>query len=243
MQERRSRERLKWKSLLKDAIVVAQMRIPSGWSASLTGDRFDFNFSRSGDALWFDPYLVRDRFLNAIETPQQALAFFRKFGPLDVQGATPGTDVPPGAAGAARSLSFAEVQEMQDLYKKALMDPKYFHTARNFDMTKQEGIQGWREFARMNLLRAPTLTIQLQAPPRPPFLLALSAYASQAIYTSIYLDMLSGLKSVRCAWCHKIARQNNQHFQRFCTKRCGSAYRKEKYLKSKEKSDGQTRKR
>jgi hypothetical protein len=146
----------------------------------------------------------------------------------------PGVDVPPGAGGIAPNLSFAALIEMQALYQRVLTNPKYWAGKRNFDMTTESGVAGSREILPLNLLRSPNVAIMAG---RPPYLLAESAYVSQAIYATIYLDWLSGLRSVKCPECHKVVRQRNQHFQRFCSTRCGNASRKKKYLKTKGKSD------
>lgn len=236
MQERRSRKTNNAQLLLlKNVAVVARLTVPSGWSVSLHGDDFNFAFNATGSPnLQFDPYLMREKFFG-IKTKKDALAFLKTFGPLEVQSGRPGIDVPPGAAGTAPRLAFADLLELQSFYRKVLTEPRYWANKRNFAEAESSGfsVNGFRAYARLNLLRSPNFTIGLS---RSHFFLSDSAFVLQAIYATVYLDWLSGLKSVNCPVCHKIVRQKTQHFQRFCSTRCGNLSRKQSYLKAKEKS-------
>jgi len=234
MKERRSKKRNKPQLLLKSILVIARLTVPSGWSVSLDGEAFNFAFKATGlPDLHFDPYLVREKFFE-IKTKRAARSFLKTFGPLDVQSGQPGIDVPPGGAGTAPRLTFAHLLELQSFYKKVLTEPKYWAKTCNFAEPESSGFSGngFRTYARLNLLRSPNFTIGLG---RSQFFLSDSAFVLQAIYATIYLDWLSGLKSVNCPMCHKIVRQKNQHFRRFCSTRCGNLSRKEN-LKAKEKS-------
>lgn len=233
MAERRSRRR-NTTLLLKQVLVIPRLIIPRGWSAAIVGQDFSFAFhgTRAGNQ-HLDPYEAREKFL-AIETPKQALSFFNRFGPFEVQSGMLGVDLPSGAAGVAPTLSFEALRTHQDLYQKALLNPKRWMTGnRNFDMTQETGVEGFRELVRLNFRRRPKLTIE---PGPPPSLLMESAHVSQAIYATIYLDWLRGLKSVKCSQCGKIARQGNRHFMRFCSVRCGNIYRKNDWNEKRQNS-------
>jgi hypothetical protein len=224
MKERRSEKR-KTDLVLKKVPVKAVLTIADGWTVTLHGERFKFSFTRrvipdpehagrtSAQSLHFDPYPMRERFL-AITKLEEAMGFFKKYGPLDVSDPRPMVEMAPGAAGVASDVSFESLIELQRLYAKALLSPKQKFTE-------------LREVLRLNLFRSPNFSIHLL---RQPVIVAESAYVSQAIYTTLYLDRLAGLKSVRCPECHRTVRQENQHFQRFCSAQCGRRARKKKFL-------------
>jgi hypothetical protein len=224
LKERRSVKR-KADLILKKVQVKAVLTIPDGWSVSLQDGRFKFSFTRRevpdpehpgrtrARPLHFDPYPMRERFLS-ITTPEEALSFFKKYGPLDVSDPRPMVEMAPGAAGTASDTTFESLLELQKLYEKALLNPKHKFTE-------------LRDIFRLNLFRSPDFAIHLL---RQPVIVAESAYVSHAIYTTLYLDRLAGLKSVRCPECHRTVRQESQHFQRFCGTRCGNKARKRKLL-------------
>lgn len=224
MKERRSRK-TNMELILKTVPVKAVLTIPDGWSVSLIGERFKFSFTRRevpdpehpgrtrARPLHFDPYPMRERFLS-ITKPEEALSFFKKYGPLDVSDPRPMVEMAPGAAGNASDVTFESLIELQKLYEKALLNPKHKFTE-------------LRDMFRLNHFQSPNFAIYLL---RQPMIVAESAYVSQAIYTTLYLDRLAGLKSVRCPECHRTVRQESQHFQRFCSTRCGNKARKRKHL-------------
>jgi endogenous inhibitor of DNA gyrase (YacG/DUF329 family) len=220
MKERRS-VKIKSELLLKNIPLVPRLTIPRGWSAVLEGEKFTFVFKGTKEAnLHHDPYTVRKNFL-AIKTPAQGLAFFRRYGPFDVRL---GSDFPPvGAQGAARQFSFEELQREQNFYRKVLSDPRYWQTL------ACGGMDATMDYFHLQALISPVIKIPLVT--RTPFLLMESVCVSQAIYATVYLDWIQNLKSIECAECGKIVRQNDQHFLRFCSIRCGNINRKRKYNK------------
>lgn len=203
----------------------AVLTVPDGWSVTHENGRFKFSFARKvvvdrkdpgkkrASTLHFDPYQMRARFL-AITTPEEAKSFFRRYGPLEVHDPHPMVEMAPGAAGVAPDVTFERIEELQALYKKALENPKHKFTE-------------LRDIFDLNLFRSPSFAIYLT---RVPVIVAESAYVSQALYSTLYIDRLAGLKSVRCPECHKTVRQRSQHFQRFCSETCGRKARKRRFL-------------
>lgn len=231
MKERRSTQKYLPQLVVKSGTpITARLRIPEGWSVSLNRETFSFALKATGRDLYSDPFEVRERFLE-IGTPKEALAFLKRFGPLDVESGTPGMDLPPGAGGKASPLSFADLLDVQKFYKKVLLEPKYWKNRRNFD-TGGTNLDGMRAYVRLNLLRSPIITISLKGAPS---FESVSGTVSQAIYTTIYIDWLNGIKSIHCPVCNRIVRPRSQHYQRFCSTRCGNVSRKAAYLRAKEK--------
>jgi hypothetical protein len=164
MKERRSWKINKHELVLKEAPVHAVMTIPAGWSVSLHGGvKFSFFFKRAVEEdpdnpgrtkakyLHFDPYVVRDKFIS-IDTPEKALEFFKRFGPLDVRDPRPMIEMVPGAAGIAPEITFGALLELRELYQKVLVNPKHKFT----DV---------REIFRLNAFQSPKIQIVLHRPP------------------------------------------------------------------------------
>jgi hypothetical protein len=251
VKERRSRKIVFPEITLKEVSVEAKLTIAAGWSVSTDGDVFSFSFQtkeeicdqgkRRARPLEFESYEVRRRFME-IEKPGEALSFFRTYGPLDVETVeikldetkpgrvalepNPSGIVAPGSAGIARDLSFAALLEQKARFAKAMTDPKSLPKSATTT-----------EFLRFNAFQSPAFEIVLG---RPPYLLTQSAFVSQAIYATIYLDVLMGLKSVHCLTCHSLVRQRNKHFLRFCSQRCGNLWRKKEFLERQEKKNAKT---
>ena len=143
-----------------------------------------------------DAFDVRNDFL-AIGTPDQALAFFRHYGPWQVK---------ERYAMEAAPFKWSQVQRMRGLFEQALL------VAHPSDLGDSE-IQGTMERFWM------WQNLAVELPYREP-LVAFSRCddIQTALRASVYLSRLAGLEWNRCAKtdCNKLFQRNSKREQLYC---------------------------
>jgi hypothetical protein len=178
---------------------------------------------------------VRDEFFS-VKTPDEAAAFFRKFGPFQrEEGASYRSSTE-----SAIKVQFAALLKYQEWWTEFIKTPS------------PECFTEWlgmHEFMVFQIAPKPNFTAEMGHVRKgstkypSPYLRQYSYDVATAIHNSIYIEKMAGLRGAICERCEKVFLSNSDRPRRFCTRKCAdsarqSAWRKDKRLRAKEENHG-----
>lgn len=214
--------------------VMARLRRTDSWEVTMrkVGKDLIFSANRStpGELEEITQSVVRDHFM-AVDSPDSALAFFKQHGPFQRQEGA--TDLSPTER--ALDVSFATLERHKDLWRSFISDP----VPECFQSPATQ-VTGMDLFAQVDRLlyvtrRSPEFTVELghvrisgddKAPS--PFLRQVANCVEDAIFNSIYIDKMAGLRGTVCERCGVAFLSDSDKPKRFCTPICANAARQKR---------------
>ena len=220
--------------------VKAKLERVNSWKVTMRecGKHVVFSFERDapGESQELSQRPVREAFM-AIDSPVAAFTFFEKYGPFQRKSQEPSR----GRTEAAHDVQFAVVQEYQELWRAFIADPapECFRD-RRVDLTSPAADKEMHELLAIAAHERPRFTVEMghdsingtKVPA--PFLEQRAFDVETAVYNSIYIDKMAGLKGAMCArdGCQEVFLSDSDKPRRFCTDRCSNAHRQQQYRKS-----------
>jgi len=224
--------------ILKIAGAPVKIRLHStdSWKVTMReeGKHIVFSTSRQsrGNPWALDPHPVRDAFMK-IASPEDALALLQEFGPF--QRVDP--RLPFGSKETARDVQFAVLMKFQKLWREyiTMLTPEFV-----------ERVSAERELTRDGFFEA----LMFRGHPLPhatprlgyvkvhgekipaPYLDIVSGDVETAIFDSIYIDKVAGLRGGVCKKCGNTFLVPSDK-REFCKTTCADAYRQAAYRQAK----------
>jgi hypothetical protein len=153
-----------------------------------------------------DPFVVRSQ-LFTIETPNQALAFFHEFGPMEIDDSDYRNQT-------ASSVPFSWVAERRDFYRDALLTRPIKFVDENPDFDNDDEV-----FNNFHLWHNLSLDLLFQQPMKA---IAYCKDVESALRASVFLDRLRGLPWRACARddCNKPFELPPRRVKLYCSSEC-----------------------